>query len=413
MTTVMTRKKYISLILILGSLTALAPFSIDMYLPGFPAIAKDLHTSAAKVSLSLTGFFIGIAAGQLLYGPLLDRFGRKPPLYIGLTVYIAASVACAFAHSINILIGLRLIQALGGCAASVAATAMVRDMFPAKDNAKVFSLLVLVLGASPLVAPTVGGYVTAAFGWPLIFLILAAIGLAVLTAAVLGLPTNYKPDTTLSLKPLPMVQNFIAVLRVPQFYTYTLAGAIAFGGLFAYVAGSPLVFMSVFGVEGKVYGWIFAFLSVGFIGASQTNNLLLRKYSSEAVVYTALCCYALIGTLFFITAIAGGLTLPLTILFLFLVLVCIGVAGPNASSLALAPFSERAGTAAALMGALQMGVGASISFLISLAEKPSTVPMATAIGGAALLALAVLFGGKRVIGKELIVKAGVETGVLH
>ncbi len=409
----MTRKRYISFILILGSLTALAPFSIDMYLPGFPAIANDLHTSAAKVSLSLTGFFIGIGAGQLLYGPLLDRFGRKPPLYIGLSVYIAASVACAFAHSINMLIGLRLIQALGGCAASVTATAMVRDIFPAKDNAKVFSLLVLVLGASPLVAPTVGGYVTAAFGWPLIFLILAAIGLGVLIAAVLGLPTNYKPDTTLSLKPLPMVQNFIAVLRVPQFYTYTLAGAIAFGGLFAYVAGSPLVFMSVFGVEGKVYGWIFAFLSIGFIGASQTNNLLLRKYSSEAVVHTALCCYALIGALFFITAIAGGLTLPLTILFLFLVLVCIGVAGPNASSLALAPFSERAGTAAALMGALQMGVGASISFVISLAEKPSTVPMAIAIGGAALLALAVLFGGKRAIGKELVVKAGVEAGGLH
>jgi DHA1 family bicyclomycin/chloramphenicol resistance-like MFS transporter len=409
----MTRKRYISLILILGSLTALAPFSIDMYLPGFPAIARDLHTSAAKVSLSLTGFFIGIAAGQLLYGPLLDRFGRKPPLYIGLIVYIAASIACAFIHSIDMLIGLRLIQALGGCAASVAATAMVRDMFPAKDNAKVFSLLVLVLGASPLVAPTIGGYVTAAFGWPLIFLILAAIGLGVLIAAVFGLPTTYKPDTTLSLKPLPMVQNFIAVLRVPQFYTYTLAGAIAFGGLFAYVAGSPLVFMSVFGVEGKVYGWIFAFLSIGFIGASQTNNLLLRKYSSETVVRTALCCYALIGTLFFVTAIAGSLTLSLTILFLFLLLVCIGIAGPNASSLSLSPFSERAGTAAALMGALQMGVGAFISFLISLAEKPSTVPMATAIGGAAVLALAVLFGGRRAIGKELVANTGMEAGGLH
>ncbi len=153
----MKTKQYIGLILILGTLTALAPFSIDMYLPGFKAIAQDLDTSAAKVSLSLTGFFIGISAGQLLYGPLLDRFGRKKPLYIGLIVYILASVGCSAVHSIESLIALRFIQAIGSCAATVASVAMVRDLFPVKDSAKVFSLLILVLGASPMIAPTVGG----------------------------------------------------------------------------------------------------------------------------------------------------------------------------------------------------------------------------------------------------------------
>src|SRR5690349_5829168 len=141
----MTQKKYYSLILILGSLTALGPFSIDMYLPGFPAIAADLRTNTSMVALSLSSFFIGISAGQLLYGPLLDRFGRKKPLYIGLLVYIIASAGCAVVTSIDTLIGLRFIQALGSCAATVASVAMVRDLFPVKDNAKVFALLMLVL----------------------------------------------------------------------------------------------------------------------------------------------------------------------------------------------------------------------------------------------------------------------------
>ncbi|SMD00591.1 Bcr/CflA family efflux MFS transporter [Pedobacter nyackensis] len=172
----MTQKKYYSLILILGSLTALGPFSIDMYLPGFPAIAADLRTNTSMVALSLSSFFIGISAGQLLYGPLLDRFGRKKPLYIGLLVYILASAGCAFATSIDALIILRFIQALGSCAATVAAVAMVRDLFPVKENAKVFALLMLVLGVSPMIAPTLGGYVTVALGWHSIFLILLGLG---------------------------------------------------------------------------------------------------------------------------------------------------------------------------------------------------------------------------------------------
>src|ERR1700743_3595569 len=159
----MTKQRYFFTILILGSLTALGPFSIDMYLPGFPAIARSFHTTTAQVSLSLASFFVGISAGQLLYGPLLDRFGRKKPLYIGLTLYIIASVCCLLVKSIEALIILRFVQAIGSCAAAVASVAMVRDLFPAKDNAKVFALLMLVISASPMLAPTAGGYVTAAF----------------------------------------------------------------------------------------------------------------------------------------------------------------------------------------------------------------------------------------------------------
>jgi MFS transporter, DHA1 family, multidrug resistance protein len=195
------RKKHFKLILILGSLTALGPFSIDMYLPGFSGIAKDLNTSVANVALTLSSYFIGISAGQLLYGPLLDRFGRKKPLYIGLLVYILASLGCVFVKDIDTFIGLRFIQAVGSCAATVASVTMVRDLFPVKEIPKVFSLLMLVVGLSPMLAPTIGGYVTHSFGWHAVFLILMFLGIFVLIASRIGLPNNYEPDQSISLKP--------------------------------------------------------------------------------------------------------------------------------------------------------------------------------------------------------------------
>jgi len=409
----MTNRTYFFLILILGSLTALGPFSIDMYLPGFPAIAKDLHTTAAKVSLSLSGFFIGISAGQLLYGPLLDRFGRKKPLFAGLTVYILASIGCAVSGSIDMLIAMRFVQAIGSCAAAVASVAMVRDLFPVKDSAKVFSLLMLVVGASPMIAPTVGGYVTAAFGWQTVFLILTGMGVAILAATVLWLPDSYKPDKSLSLKPKPIILNFLSVIREPQFYTYSLTGAIAFSGLFAYVSGSPLVFMEVFHTDEKVYGWIFALLSVGFIGSSQFNTLLLRKYKSEQIINIALVFQLVISFTMAFASLYGVLTLYPTIVLIFLFLCCIGLINPNAAALSLAPFTKNAGSASALMGAIQMGMGALISVVISLFEVPSTLPMVTAMAGSSLLARCVFLLGKRTIRQQIEVEAGAETGVLH
>src|SRR5204863_4610031 len=174
-------KKNFYLILILGLLTAIGPFSIDMYLPAFPAIAKGLDTSVAQVTLSLSSFFIGISAGQLLYGPLLERFGRKKPLYVGLCIYLLASIGCAAAASVNALIALRLLQALGGCVGMVASRAMVRDLFDVKENAKIFSLLMLVVAVSPIIAPTLGGYITSAMGWRFVFAMLIILDLVILT----------------------------------------------------------------------------------------------------------------------------------------------------------------------------------------------------------------------------------------
>lgn len=406
-----TKSRYFFLILILGSLTALGPFSIDMYLPGFPAIARDLHTDVEQVGLSLSSYFIGISAGQLLYGPLLDKFGRKKPLYFGLLLYIAATLGCMAAASINSLIVLRFVQAIGSCAAAVAAVAMVRDLFPVRENARVFALLMLVVGASPMIAPTVGGYVTNAFGWHSVFTILCVLGVVILVAVLLWLPESFQPDKSLSLKPGPILSGFAVVLKEPQFYTYAFTGAVAFSGLFVYVSGSPKVFMDIYGVSDKTYGWIFAFLSVGFIGSSQVNTALLKKFTSQQVVRAALMAQSAIGVVFVLLAGAGWLSLPITISMLFLFLCCLGLVNPNTAALTLAPFTKNAGSASALMGALQMGVGALASVAISLFKAHSIVPMAAIMAVSAWLALVVLVTGRRKIQNEVVADKG--TSVLH
>jgi DHA1 family bicyclomycin/chloramphenicol resistance-like MFS transporter len=403
----MTKAKYFELILILGLLTALGPFSIDMYLPGFSGIAKDLNTSVANVSLTLSSYFIGISAGQLLYGPLLDRFGRKKPLFIGTLVYILASLGCVFVTDIDTFIGLRFIQAIGSCAATVASVSMVRDLFPVKDIPKVFSMLMLVVGLSPMLAPTIGGYVTEYYGWHTVFFILMCIGIVILVAAQIVLPNTYEPNVSISLKPKPIIAEFISIIKVPQFYTYAFAGAIAFSGLFVYVAASPILFMDIFEVGPKIYGWIFAFMSLSFIIASQLNSLLLRKFTSEQMIFGALISQSVISVIFLVLVINDVLELYGTITMMFLFLACLGISNPNTAGLTLAPFSRNAGSASALMGAIQLGLGAFASFLVGVFVKDSMVPMVAIMTCTTVIAFIILNFGKRKI-KETIVNSGDE-----
>jgi DHA1 family bicyclomycin/chloramphenicol resistance-like MFS transporter len=408
-----TKTKYIKLILILGSLTALGPFSIDMYLPGFAGIAKDLNTSVANVSMTLSSYFIGISAGQLLYGPLLDRFGRKKPLFIGMLVYILASLGCVFVKDIDTFIGLRFIQAVGSCAATVASVSMVRDLFPVKDIPKVFSLLMLVVGLSPMLAPTIGGYITADYGWHTVFFILMCMGILILLAAQIGLPNTYKPDTSISLKPKPIITNFITIVKEPQFYTYAFTGAVAFSGLFTYVAASPILFMDIFKVDAKVYGWIFAFMSLSFISASQLNSVLLNRFKSEQMIFGALLTQSVIVILFLLLSINDLLGLYGTITMLFLFLACLGISNPNTAGLTLAPFSRNAGSASALMGAIQLGLGALASFAVGIFVKNSSVPMVVIMTVTTLLALLILILGKRNIKKTITTSHDEGVAIVH
>lgn len=409
----MTRQKYITLILTLGSLTTLGPFTIDMYLPGFPVIAKYLNTSTANVALSLSSFFIGISVGQLIYGPLLDRFGRKKPLYVGLTIYILASLGCAMAESIDALIALRFLQAIGSCAAAVTSMAMVRDLFPVKDSPKIFALLMLVVATSPMLAPTIGSYVIGAWGWQSVFVILMAMGFGVMMAARFLLPNTYVPDTSLSLRPVSLLKNYWNVLKKPQFFTYAFTGGIAFSGLFTYVAGSPMVVMEIFGQTEEVYGWIFAGLSVSFIGSSQINSIALRRYSSEQLARAALTMQSVVGILFLLFTVMGWIELYGTIAFLFAFLACLGFTSPNTAGLALAPFSRNAGSASALMGATQMGLGALVSLLVGLFEVKSMVPMVAVMACTSTLALSTLLIGRQFIHKPVVADTDAAAGLAH
>lgn len=385
------------IILILGFLTALSPFSIDMYLSAFPEIAHGLGTTVAKVSLSLSSYFVGLAAGQLFYGPLLDRFGRKRPIYVGLGIYALASVGCLISVSIDALIAFRFIQAIGGCAAGVGAMAMVRDLFSVKEGSKVFSLLILILGASPLLAPTVGSYVATAFQWQMVFVILLIISLLLIAVVAFVLPITHSPDKSVSLQPLAIVREYMAILREPQFYAYSLSGAVAFSGLFVYVAGSPLIFMNIFKVTPEIYSWIFAGISVGFIGASQVNIFLLRRFRNESILRMALIVQSMGGILLLILALADALSLISTVALFFVILGSVGFANPNAGALALAPFKQNAGSAAALMGFLQMGIGALASVGVGILESETILPTATILAVAGTMGLIILIlGTKRI-----------------
>jgi DHA1 family bicyclomycin/chloramphenicol resistance-like MFS transporter len=381
----------------LGLLSAMGAFSIDMYLPGFPDIARDLHTTIAHITLSITSFFIGISVGQMIYGPLLDKFGRKKPLYIGLAVYLVTSLACAYAPTANALIGIRFLQALGSCAGMVASRALVRDIFPVSENAKVFSLLMLVLAISPIVAPTLGGYMTALFGWQSIFYILTGLAAVTLVLVYFKLPDGRPANLSLSLLPRPIINGFWEVAKVPQFYTYAFAGAIASSGLYAYIAGSPFVFMDLYQVSEKQYGWIFAFVAMGLIGASQVNTILLRKYSSEQIIRVTLFCQSLAGLALVLGTWFHFLGLFSTIFLIWIFLSTQGFAFPNSSALCLAPFSKNAGTASALMGAIQLGLGAISTALVSVFNNGTPMPMAAVMCVCATGSVVVLLIGRRII----------------
>jgi len=384
-------------ILILGLLSAIGPFSIDMYLPGFPDIARSLSTTIAKVTLSLSSFFIGISAGQFIYGPLLDRFGRKNPLYIGLSIYVIASACSIFVHDVESLIVLRFFQAIGGCAGMVASRALVRDLFDVSENAKVFSLLMLVIGISPIIAPTLGGTISSTLGWRYIFAVLTTITALILIAVHFALPEGRQPNKDLSLKPAPIIAGFWAVAREPRFYTYALTGAIASAGLYAYIAGSPYVFMELFHVTERQYGWIFAIIAMGLIGSSQLNSVLLRTYKSEQIIRIALFLQVATGLALLIGNLLGALELFSTIFLIFLFLCCQGCVFPNSSALSLAPFAHNAGTASALMGGIQMGIGALTSASVGWLSNHTAVPMSGVMAACAIAALTILLVGRKVI----------------
>lgn len=375
-------------LILLGGLTAVGPLSIDMYLPSFPTIVTALHTDAGAVQRTLSMFFIGLAFGQIVYGPLSDRFGRKPPLYFGLALYSVASLFCAFAANVYVLQWGRLLQALGGCAGMVIARAVIRDRCDAIGSAKAMSLIMLVMGLAPILAPQLGVAALHWFSWRAIFGILVIFGLACLIAVYLGMEETIDHAAAPRLHFGLILKNYRELLQDRHFLTFSLCGGLVSAGMFAYIASSPFVLMELYGVSMQTYGWIFGVNAFGLIAASQINGRLLAYFSPQRVLGYAVCIPAIFGGSLLLLKLFGIAGLPILLPALFFSVGSIGFIGPNSAALALQHQGARAGAASALMGTLQISLATVSSMAMSLWHAQDELPLATLIavcGGAALI----------------------------
>ncbi|NQD72372.1 multidrug effflux MFS transporter [Sphingobacterium shayense] len=369
---------------ILGLLSAIGPFSIDMYLPAFKIIATDFDTSVDLVQYSLTSFFIGIAFGQLIYGPLLDRYGRKKPLLVGLVIYIIATFLCIFTRDIENLILLRFFQALGSCAGMVAARAMIQDYYQPREAARVFSLLMLVIAISPILAPSAGAFLMNHFDWHYIFISLLMIGVIILLATFFKLPESYPGNKDFSLRPAAITKNFWTVFTNKTFFSYSMVGSIASSGLYAYLAGSSFVMQEQYGLTQSEYGLAFAFVASAMILATQVNRVILKRWTSPQISRIANIWQALVALTLFAFLLCDLLTFPILLILIFFYLMGHGFIFPNTSAMALSPFKSLAGSASALLGCIQMAIGALTSGLVSFFHNNTAYPMICVMAAAAV-----------------------------
>lgn len=394
------------LIIILGALTALGPFSIDMYLPSFPSVAREFGVPISTIQLSLASFFIGMALGQPFVGPISDRVGRKTPLYFGLSLYLLASIACALAPSPGALIAFRFVQAVGGCVGMVVSRAMVRDLFPPHETARVFSLLMLVMGAAPILAPTLGGILLTFWGWRTIFFTLAFLAMLALAGTWRGLPETRSPDPSISLRPVAVLRGYAEIFRNPQFTLYVLVGGMASSGMFAYIAGSSFVYIEYFGLSQAQYGWIFGANAFGLISAGQINRYWLNYQTPEQILMRVGLAQGLAGILLGLVAGQGYGGLPVILGLNFIFITTLGFFFPNTTALALAPFSRQAGAASALMGALQFVVAALVSAIVSGLHNGTLLPMTGTMAVCGLASFAMLQLAVKMIRPVALKKTG-------
>lgn len=393
-------RSHFAIIITLGMLIGLNPFSIDMYLPGFAAIAADLGTDTATVGLTLSSFFAGICIGQIIYGPLLDRFGRKRPLLIGLGIFLLTSIAAAFASSIEQLVVLRFIQALGGCAGMVASRAYVRDLFPPEENARIFSLLILVMGVAPIIAPSIGSFIVTALDWHAIFVALALIAGVIFTAVSLVLPESKESDPSVSLNPPKVVKEYFSVALNARFMLFTLAMSFSTAALFAYITSSPILFMKVHQLTEFQFGLTFSFCAFCLIVGSQLNRVLLRSLSSNRVAeITGVAIVMVAALLLVLTAYAAaGFTVTIACIAAFLFLM--GMFNPNVGALAITSVHEKIGMASALMGFIQMGLSAIAAAIVSSFASVSAMTMTAVLLSCVGVAVASVFAVRFVRGES-------------
>ncbi len=374
------------ILLILGTLSAFGPMAIDFYLPSFPTLALVFGTDVEHVQLSLASYFAGTALGQLVYGPLADRYGRRWPLLAGLVLFTLASLACALAQSLEWLIVARFVQALGGCAGMVISRAVVRDLCDPLASAKVFSKLMLVMGVAPILAPLGGGLLLQLFGWQSIFLGLVLFSALCLVAVLLWLPET-RPQ---SLPPQPLtgaLGRYLVLLRDRLLVGYGLTGGVAMAGMFAYISGSPFVFIDLYGVPAEHYGWLFGANAAGFILTAQLNGWMLRHHGPGYWLRRTVWVYCAATLALLAVAMTRPEQLWPLLVPLFISTASLSCVLPNATACAMAGQGAHAGSASALIGSLQFTVAAVASGLVGALHDGSARPMALVIAVCGVITL--------------------------
>lgn len=379
MTTTGINRGHLRLILILGSLTAFAPLAIDMYLPAFPSIAAHFGASAGAVQGTLAAYFIGMAIGQSVIGPLADRYGRLPPLLVGISAFALASAAAAQAPSIEWLTFARFVQALGGCAGIVVSRAMVRDLFDERHSAQIYSLLMLVMGVAPILAPLFGGFLIAHFNWSYIFLFQGAFAVLCFFAVWKGLGETLAPAHRVKRNIVSILRGYLALTQDRPYVAFTLANAFISGSMFAYITGSSFVFISYHHLTPEQFAMVFGGNALGFIAGAQVNAWLLRRIPGRTILgYAASVHLAAALLLLALTLMAPQALAPL-ILLLFTLLACGGFIGANAVAAAMSRAQSNAGSAAALNGIVQFGAAAGAGAIVGALNDGTALPMAAVI----------------------------------
>ncbi|WP_203718574.1 multidrug effflux MFS transporter [Asanoa siamensis] len=399
----MSLRQRVRLVVVLGSLIAVGPLTIDMYLPALPALTADLETTSTAVQLTLTGTLVGLALGQLVIGPIADAYGRRRPLLAGLALHVVASALCVVAPSIGVLGALRVVQGLGVAAATVVAMAVVRDLFSGTAFARLFSRLMLVMGLAPILAPTVGSAVLEATSWRGVFVVLGLFGVALMLTALFALRETLPPARRRRGGAVDTVRTYGALLRDRVFVGMVLVAGFAMAAVFSYVAGSSFVFQDQYGLDERQFGIAFGAGAVGLIAATQLNVRLLRRWTPQRVLVAALTGGTAAGALLVVFAATGFGGLATLLAALWLVLFSGGLAMPNASAVAMTRHGEAAGTAAALLGAVQFGTGALAAPLVGVLGNDG-LGMATVVAGgmvAATLALLLVVRPHRIAEPEV------------
>ncbi|MER5543175.1 multidrug effflux MFS transporter [Streptomyces sp. NPDC002589] len=381
--------------LVLGGLTATPPLAMDMYLPSLPEVTRSLHAPAATVQLTLTACLLGMALGQLVVGPMSDRWGRRRPLLAGLAVYLVATALCALAPNVETLVALRLAQGLAGAAGIVIARAVVRDLYDGVAMARFFSTLMLISGAAPIVAPLIGGQILRVTDWRGVFVVLTVVGTLLAALVWLRLPETLPPADRHAGGAGTALRAMRGLLADLPFTGYMLAGGFAFAALFAYISASPFVIQEIYGASPQTFSLLFGLNSVGLVIAGQVNGkLLVGRVALEKVLACGLAVIVLAASALLLMSAGalGGTGLAPVAAALFVLMSAMGITLPNAQSLALMRTRHAAGSASALLGTTSFLVGAVASPLVGVAGEHTAVPMAVVQLAGALVAAACFMG---------------------